>query len=524
VTRGRWILVLALVVSPVWIAPSAQADQQSLTLSRSSGAGGDTGTLSGSGWSTGKPVKVQLIGPDGSGTPSTTEIGSASVDDNDELTGQFTVPLIEPGAYQLRACQSCGPDLHASGSSAIGFSVRPRLSLTPDQVQVGRDIKVSGAGWPPSYGSVYLFDSTATTPDGTSALAVLTPTADWTFATEVAAPALPVGRHQLIACQLCVAASPQTRLANFRTAPIVVRASYRIVVPAPKEPTLELTPAKGLANDPVTASGSNWDPNGGPVLVFAHARDIVRLASRLASVAPTGRGTFAVTFSAPNLKAARHVFFACQGCTGKGFRRAEREFVTLAAPAPRPVINVNPAAGEAGTTTTITGSGWLPLGGEVSIFADASMRLDLASSLRNIAPRADGTFTALLTVPSRGAGGFTLYACQSCASAAGFPSATTLFTIKASSSTLPFLLVGLALVTLAVAGVGLWVIRRHPPTPPDDPRETMTPQVRPPHFQLKPDDNVTVATRSPDGPRPPYLHLIPRPDQSPEAALVEVRT
>ncbi len=514
-----------MVVSPVGIAPSAHADEQSLTSSRPSGARGDTGTLSGSGWSTGKPVSVELIGP--AASPATTDVGSGSVDESGELTGQFTVPLAEPGAYQLRACQSCGPDVHAAGSTAIAFTVLPLLSLKPDQVQVGAPMKVSGSGWPPAYGPVYLFDSSSTTPDAASALAVLTPTPEWTFTTQVAAPALPVGPHQLIACQLCVAAGPQTRLANFRTTPVVVRASYRIVAPPQKEATLQLTPGMGVANDPVTATGSNWDPHGGPVLVFAHARDISAPGSRLASAEPTGRGTFAVTFPAPDLKVARHVFYACQKCIGTGFRHAERQFITLAAPTPTPAISVNPASGEAGTTTTITGSGWLPLGGEVSIFADASMRFDLSSSLRNVATRADGSFIAVVTVPSRSAGDLTFFACQSCASATGFPSATKLFTITASSSTLPFLLVGLAAVTVAAAGVGLWLIRRRPPSPPTRPseaRESPSPQVGAPHFQVRPDANVTVATRSPDGPRPPNLRLIPRPDESAETVRVEART
>ena len=209
-------------------------------------------------------------------------------------------------------------------------------------------------------------------------------------------------------------------------------------------------------------------------------------------------------------------------CTGKNARLAPHVFVAV----PAPTLDLDPSSATAGSTVQVRGSNWQVGGGDVSVFADPSLRFDPSAALLTIRPNVDGTFASSLVLPSLGTGVHELFACQSCADA-GYLRASRSFTITASAHTVPPLLVGLAAATVATAGLAFWRIRRirrpKPPVP-REPQQAAPPPPGPPQFRLRADDNLGVGVRSPDGPRRPTVRLIPRPDVSPDAERVEVLT
>jgi hypothetical protein len=519
-----WLLglgsALALLVGPVWLAPQAWASG-TIALSGPTVSPGETVTVTGSGWAVNTPVNLYLDGSDFSYPATSTTLPAAMAEGNGDLRTTFVIPAQSIGSFHVRACQSC--DLDAQRAA---LTVVPGLRLAAVQVKAGERVGLSGSGWPYQAGDVYLFADPADRGDPSKAFAHLPPSELWQLQTQFTVPELPVGRHEIFACQWCDGRSVEPRaVARLAAEPgfdLSAHASYTIVPPAAASPSLALTPSQGAARDQIVASGSGWDAAAGPVWIFAHRRDVVSTVNALVSATPSTRGRVHVSFPAPALDEGKHVFYACQICTGRRARLASHAFVTLASSALNPTLEVNPASAKSGATVTVNGVGWDLADGEISIFADRSLRFDARAALLTVQPSIDGTFQAALVVPSLAAGSHQLFACQACTELAGFPSAAQVLTIEKSASTLPLLLVGLAIATLVATAVALWWIRRPRSPRPGRAHSQQSPRLEPPHFEVRPGDQATVTVHPPEGPRPPSLRLVPRPDESPEVSRVEV--
>ena len=200
----------------------------------------------------------------------------------------------------------------AATTSRAGALAEPTLTLSESSVVAGEDIVVSGAGWPfPEDVRLQLEESQSATPHGGPvASAVL---ADGTFsdATVPVPPDTPPGPYRLVACQACDDVDPG---APFAERELTVRALT---------PTLRLDPASAAAGEQIAASGDAWDPDGGPVFLFAAESAECTTASALASGQPSA---FAITATVPADDPGEYRFMAAQCIGSKVVSRAFASF------------------------------------------------------------------------------------------------------------------------------------------------------------------------------------------------------
>ena len=110
--------------------------------------------------------------------------------------------------------------------------------------------------------------------------------------------------------------------------------------------------------------------------------------------------------------------------------------VPIAAQAQDQVISIDPQAAPAGWAVTVTGTGWDPKYGPVSIYSSFD---DIESStptpLAPPSPTPDDTeaFSTTILVPSLTPGDYTFVACQECPNSDSFPYAEYRFTVEATA-------------------------------------------------------------------------------------------
>ena len=488
--------------APFTVTPAPQLRPR-LALTPSTGEVGDEVTASGSGWTASGPVSVYADKSDQSRPGS--ELVSVTPSADGVFTTTMVVPDRPPGDYVFFACQAC-TDVESSLSTSATFTItvaapaRPRLSLTPDHGRQGETVTAAGSGWQPGGGQVELFASETDSTDGTPPLLTVEPEEAGSFVVPLPLPSTSSGQHTLFACQRCGTATALTA-----TAPFTISAQVL-------QPLFQLTPASGAPGDTVTATGSGWLPGRGAVWVFASRDDIIEPELALAVVRTDAAGSFTTPLDVPDVPAGGRQLFACQACGDpRGYPSAVADFTVIAVGA-TPLLSLQPSAGEPGETVTAHGSGWLPSGGQVRVFADRAEISDPGQALAVVEPGADGRFSVPVTVPDRDADEYTLFACQTCEDPDLALVATAALTIEGGSP-VPYLLIGLLLAGVLVIAIGRTVYRHG----------RGVGGVQPPHFEVRPGAGLDADLSGDRAGSLPSLRLVPHDDDLTRVDELEVR-
>jgi hypothetical protein len=406
--------------------PRAQAAGESLHLSPSSGAPGDTVIASGSGWLPGGGPVMVFVNLSESNDPA----NALMVQDPDSF-GNFKGPLIVPirktATYRFLACQACGdPDPYPYDYSSFKITPPvedPLLSITPSIGSPGETVGAAGSGWLQSKGTVMIFADRSEISSPEKSLASVEPGADGVFVTSFPVPDREPADHLFIACQDCGNGAYPLDIA-----PFTITAVQFV------KPQLSLTPARGAPGETVTASGSGWIPEGGQIRVFANRSAMSDPASALATANPNADGVFSTPLRVPLKEPATYRFVACQAC-GEPHQLAARAVFTIKPvnSSLHPQLSLAPARGSQGETVTASGSGWLPARGPVRVFAHRSDIADPASALVVVKVSDKGTFATSLRVPQQRPGDYQFFACQACGDPAGYPADRAPFTIAVSN-------------------------------------------------------------------------------------------
>jgi hypothetical protein len=194
----------------------------------------------------------------------------------------------------------------AAGAVAIspaGALAEPTLTLAASSVVAGHDIVVSGAGWSTLRGGVrlQLEELETATPHGKPVDSPVLADGTFSGATVPVPLDTPQGTYRLVACQTCGDVDPG---APFADRQLTVLAH-----------TLELDPTSAATGEQITASGEAWNPEGGPVYLFAAESPVCDQASALASGTPDETFAFSIKGTVPTREPGQYRFMAAQ-CIG----------------------------------------------------------------------------------------------------------------------------------------------------------------------------------------------------------------
>lgn len=274
--------------------------------------------------------------------------------------------------------------------------------FTPAAGSPGQTVNVSGTGWDPTYGPIYLFLPNSGSDPGTAWQQVpVGPNGG--FSADVVVPTLAARSYQFFGCQICSfidSPGPPNAYASFTVLP-----TFRPLV------------SEGLPGTSVPVVGSGWQP-GQPVSLYTSRESVGDPTGLVATISLLTNGVLVEgsVFQVPGLTPGPHVFVACQNC-GLGSKELSVDVpfqVTVETPETRPTLVLNPTRQAVGGDVTATGSGWDVEAGDVSVYADQA---DLANGQAPLATTAvldGGVINVTVTVPDRAAEVLTLFACQVC--------------------------------------------------------------------------------------------------------------
>lgn len=330
------------------------------------------------------PLTVPMTVEGGGGTDSLTG-GSR----DDRLVGQAEPDVLDGGAGTDVLVG--GPD---PGDTCWFVDVQairgcdPSLDVQPPKASPGSPVLATGTGWYPENGPISIFFGNAK-PDSASVLP------DGSFSVTIAAPDGAADTSVAVrACQRCgeTERNEQRGVFTFGAAPAL---------------TLAITPLKASLDQTIAISGSGWIP-GESVRVFVDPDDVA-INPPVATEDADADSLFSTSFAAEGLGIGDHEVVACQRC-GALNARTKSVALTLVAPIVAPVIDVRPRAAPVGDRVVVSGQGWRPALGPVTISiggVDARQKI-------TVSPGPDRSFEVPVTVPDLPAGSYTLVACQMC--------------------------------------------------------------------------------------------------------------
>jgi hypothetical protein len=186
----------------------------------------------------------------------------------------------------------------------------PALTLAASSVVAGHNIVVSGAGWSPPLGKVRLQLEPFQTPPGEPVDIPVLPDGTFSGATVPVPLDTPQGAYRLAACEACGEVDSS------------LSADQQLTVLAH---TLELDPTSAAAGEHVIAAGEAWNPEGGPVYLFAAGSPVCDQAV-LASGTPDDSFAFSIQATVPARKPGEYRFMAAQCIGSKAVTRAFAPF------------------------------------------------------------------------------------------------------------------------------------------------------------------------------------------------------
>ena len=302
------------------------------------------------------------------------------------------------GLFAALGCLVASLVVGLSPAQAVG----EEWHFTPASGSPGDTVNVSGTGWDPTYGPIYLFlPNTGSDPANSWKQVPVGPNGG--FSADVVVPPLAARGYQFFGCQICSfidSPGPPNAYATFTVVP-----SFR---PASSQ---------GLPGTSVAVTGGGWQP-GAPVSLYTSRETVGDPAGLVVSIPLLKDGTLPAgsVFQVPGLAAGPHVFVACQNC-GLGSKELAVDVpfeVTTESPESQPTLLLNPTQQAVGSDVTATGSGWSLDAGEVSVYADQADRVNGQPPLATTEVLDGGEINVTVTVPDRQVEALTLYACQLC--------------------------------------------------------------------------------------------------------------
>ncbi|QCR18300.1 cell wall-binding repeat-containing protein [Agrococcus sp. SGAir0287] len=323
---------------------------------------GDTVDLTGDGWDPeGGDVVVTFRDANGAqvGSPVTLPVADGSI------SGTFTVPA-GTAAGDLVATAVQGD---ASTTDGLEVVAAPVIIVDPDPVDPGETLTITGSGF--LCGPV-----TVTILDGDTAIATIPDVAvaaDGSWSTTYVVP------EDIDVATLTIRAEGQGTCDEEGETPVDVDLPE----------SLELTPAEVRVGDDVAIAGDGWDA-GTVTVTFTNAAG--QVGSPVA-VTVGADGVLDGTFEVPAGTAPG----ALTGTAVQG-DDTEQDAVTVFGDA---TVAVDPTSIRAGGTVDVTGTGWLPSGGDVVVtFTDADDAVVGTVTVDQEDIEADGTIAAEFTVPA----------------------------------------------------------------------------------------------------------------------------
>ncbi len=425
-TQALGALAGALLVCLATPAAGVERSPPTLELEPAKGTTGDMVLVSGGGWVSGKEEPVRLyadVADVGTGQPLVQQ--DPTVDGN--ITVPFRLPELEPGEYTFYACQRCETDPDGVLTARRAFEVvQPErttaLVLDRESARPGEQVTVSGEDWSAALGPATL--TLTRTSDGVVTPLPEAPVPDrlsGIFVVAVTVPQVAEGDYVLGGCQACE--EPESRL-EAAAALAVTAATVRPVQPA----VVNVDPPAGRPGQRVEVVGRGWSPEE-PVLLFAAEALRSDPADALATAAVSPEGLFRIDLTVPWDAPGAHRLYACQGCAETPPSRSDSTGFVVS-PLDR-TIAVSPRAGPPGETVLVSGVGWTPVDGDVSLYADRSLAGDPGSRLLTTTPGERGRVVGVpLEVPDLEPGSHQWYACQRCDDPDGPPGVTVGFTVR----------------------------------------------------------------------------------------------
>ena len=344
-------------------APTIKADPASVPA-------GTKTSVTGTGWTPGTPVSVQLTDPAGAavGTPvSITPAADGSLPATD-----LPVPATAtPGAYTVVGTQGSNTQ---SAPLTVTAAVNPALKADPTSVPAGKKTSITGTGWDPAQPVKLQLTDPAGQPVGNPV--TVTPTADGALpATDLPVPATAVpGKDTVVG----------TQGTDTTSTPLTVTAAVN--------PALKVDPTSVPAGGKTSVTGTGWDP-AQPVKVQLTDKDGKPVGDPV-NVTPAADGSLPAT-DLPVPATATPGDYTVVGTQGTDTTSTP---LTVTA-ATTPALTVNPTSVPAGKKTSVTGTGWTP-GTPVSVQLKDPSGANVGAPV-SITPAADGALPATdLPVPA----------------------------------------------------------------------------------------------------------------------------
>jgi hypothetical protein len=367
-------LVLGLLISFCTFVP-VQALTASLRINGVSSASGIVGsiqTLSGSGFNAGDSVQVSDDGiPMVNTNPASIFVGSTG-----GWTATITIPASPSGITHIIEAD----DLTGNGAQ-VYLTILPSITVSVTSALIGTSITVTGTGFQNAETNIITtFDNVTTVGSTVTASA----SGGWTNAFSV--PGVSPGAHTIHA---------------IGNAGIDTTVGFTVISP----PRIAINPTRGIVGSSVTVSGTNFSAGETGINVTFGNYQIGQIVNA------DGSGAWTQQFNLPEMHGGTYSVGAAGNTTAAG-TAANVSFTVTAS------MSINPAAGSAGTSVAVSGTGFGANENNIAVSYDG---VDQGSTVR---ADSNGSWTNSFSVPVSSGGSHNISAHGQLTSASAVPSST----------------------------------------------------------------------------------------------------
>ena len=332
-----------------------------ITLSPNSGAPSITVTITGTGFTANSAITVKFDSTTLATTPASVTTSS---------TGAFSATITIPnnattGSHTISATDASGK----TGSAAFNITTSGTITLSPTGGIAGSTATISGSSFSSSSTVTIKFDGATlvTSP------ATITASTSGNFSATITIPTnSSVGSHTITVTD-----------ASGRTA----SAAFNVTTAG----TITIAPTTGPSGTELTITGSNFAPNKKVIIKFGDTS----VRTFPLDVVTSTSGTFVAKFDVPAGITGGSYTISATDETG---RLGIATFTVLGQGAS---ISLSPASGKAGTTVTVTGSGFAS-NVAITIKSDGNI---VATNPATVTTTSTGAFTATITIPTTASAG-----------------------------------------------------------------------------------------------------------------------
>jgi|GEM_PF-6348566 len=377
------IEVMALAVAaPGGVAPAAT---QSITLSPTSGPGGATVTITGSGFA-GSTAGQVFFDRNGNGERDSSDPGRTLTTNTDgTFTTTLGVPMALEHGYTIWADFPVGSPLEAS---ATFWLTNQGVTPSPDFGPVGTTMTIAGSGFVGGNSGRVFFDNNKNGQyDSGEPSQSVTVNGSGGFSATLTVPSVSAGEYRILTD--CPSGSPVEASATFWVT----------------NQAITLSRTSGPVGTTITIAGSGFvGGNSGRVFFDSSKNGQYDSGEPSQSVTVNGSGGFSATLTVPSVPAGDYPVLV--DCPSGSPIEASAPFTVCT-----PGMTLSPTAGTPGTTVTINGTCFLAsTAGRVFFDNNNNGQFDSGEPSQSVTTTASGTFSTTLTVPSVAGGTHQIYA------------------------------------------------------------------------------------------------------------------